>query len=163
MKSSFTPCHLIAIVVVPVCLAACRGQSSGRATVDTALVFVSTAGTDTCFKYDPEVVTIAGRLTVDTFPGRPNYESINAGDEPEPEYVLHLEHKICVGGDTRTSGNAGQVGIDSIQVVTADTSIDRALRPLVGREISVSGTLFAAETGHHHTRVLITAKSVRAA
>jgi hypothetical protein len=36
-----------------------------------------------CLSYAPASVTLTGALTSKTFPGRPNYESIEKGDEPE--------------------------------------------------------------------------------
>ena len=36
-----------------------------------------------CLKYEPEIVEVAGVLETKTFPGPPNYESIEAGDRPE--------------------------------------------------------------------------------
>jgi hypothetical protein len=39
-----------------------------------------------CLKYEPEVVELKGKVKRVVFPGRPNYESVKAGDEPEPYY-----------------------------------------------------------------------------
>jgi uncharacterized protein DUF4431 len=153
----------IAIATCLVLFLACRNQSAGRATVDTALVFVSSEATDSCLRSEPDTVTLGGQLRVDTFPGRPNYQSIKEGDEAEPEYVLHLDRKVCVSATGQSLGKSTEFGVDSVQIITADPTVERATLPLVGHHVTVAGTLFAAETGHHHTRVLITAKSVRAA
>src|SRR6266550_4877124 len=111
---------------------------------------------NSCLEYEPMVVTVLGRLTIDTFPGRPNYESVRQGDEPEPEYVLHLTRPICVRGKAGDGFDSDQTGLESLQVLV-DDPLRSTAHALISREVVISGTLFGAETGHHHTQVLITA------
>lgn len=40
-----------------------------------------------CLK-DGDTVSLTGKVWRETFPGRPNYESIENGDEPETVWVL---------------------------------------------------------------------------
>src|ERR1044071_5894702 len=137
--------RMIAQIAIATCLVlflACRNQSAGRATVDTALVFVSSEATDSCLRSEPDTVTLGGQLSIDTFPGRPNYQSIKEGDEAEPEYVLHLDHKVCVSATRRGPGKSTEFGVDSVQIITADSTVERATLPLVGHHVTVAGTLF---------------------
>jgi len=41
-----------------------------------------------CMNYEPDAVSLTGKIIRKTFPGRPNYESIKAGDEPETYWIL---------------------------------------------------------------------------
>lgn len=36
-----------------------------------------------CLEYEPSSVSLVGTIVRRTYPGRPNYESIKKGDEPE--------------------------------------------------------------------------------
>lgn len=49
-----------------------------------------------CLEYEPKVISLSGTLVRETHPGRPNYESIAGGDEPETIWVLRLKEAICV-------------------------------------------------------------------
>jgi hypothetical protein len=46
--------------------------------------------------YSPETVSLEGVIELQTFPGRYNYESIAAGDEPEKGYYLRLSQSVDV-------------------------------------------------------------------
>ncbi len=149
---------LPALASLVLLLAGCGSQSKPRSAQEGG----GTQSTASCLSYEPTVVSVVGRLGVDTFPGRPNYESIKAGDEPESEYVLHLTQPICVQAGAGDPTNSDESGVDRLQVL-----VDNPLRPmakgLIGSRVVITGTLFGAVSGHHHTRVLITATGIRAA
>ncbi len=46
--------------------------------------------------YQPEKVTLSGKLFQKTYPGPPNYESVKNGDVPEKGWYLQLDKKIDV-------------------------------------------------------------------
>lgn len=92
-------------------------------------------------------VRLAGRLHRQTFPGPPNYESIAGGDLPETGYYLFLSTPACVEGDTGLL-------ITSVQVIL-DSAGYAELRPWLTHPMTLSGQLLLAETGHHHTPVLL--------
>lgn len=51
-------------------------------------------------------VNLTGFLSRETYPGRPNYMSIEGGDKPETGYYLRLRNPICIEGinyETRKS------------------------------------------------------------
>jgi hypothetical protein len=48
-----------------------------------------------CLRYKPDTVAVAGVLTRKTFPGRPNYESVKEGDEPETAFYLEVGVPLC--------------------------------------------------------------------
>jgi hypothetical protein len=106
-----------------------------------------------CIKYEPESVTLTGKLHRETFPGRPNYESVASGDEAERGFYLSLESPICTVGDS----GADRVAFESvleIQLVLNEKQYAK-LRSRLGQKIGLHGQLFSAHTGHHHADVLM--------
>jgi hypothetical protein len=103
-------------------------------------------------------ITLSGRLTLRSFPGSPNYESIAKGDEKERVFILQLPKRICL-----TDG--GQFGDPRTKFVEVHVSSDRdemipVLRAGVGRRVRVTGTGFAAFDGHHHAPLVLMAQRV---
>lgn len=106
-----------------------------------------------CIKYEPESITLTGKLRRETFPGRPNYESVANGDEAETGFYLSLESPICTVGDS----GADRVAFESvleIQLVLSEKQY-AMLRSRLGEKIGLCGQLFSAHTGHHHADVLM--------
>jgi len=111
-----------------------------------------------CLKYEPEIVELKGMVKRVVFPGRPNYENVKAGDEPEPYYVLFLSKGVCVQGDPKDDINCeAEKDVKSIQLIINDY---KKYRPLLGKSVIVKGELLCAQTGHHHTNVLLQVKSM---
>jgi hypothetical protein len=109
-----------------------------------------------CLRYEPDTVAVTGTLARKTFPGRPNYESIADGDEPETGFYLELATPICTvaSPDSTRDNNGALRGVRLVQLVLDSAGYAR-LRPSLGRQLTVRGTLFAAITGHHHAPLLI--------
>lgn|SRR5215471_10907545 len=117
-----------------------------------------------CLSYEPAAVTLTGTLTRKTFPGPPNYESVRKGDRPETYWLLDLSQPHCVDADAvQPDLNPAQKNIRTIQLVFLDHSIYKTQANLVGKRVVVTGTLFGEHTGHHHTPVLLTVKTLAAA
>ncbi len=70
-----------------------------------------------CLTYN-ERVTVSGKLTRQTFPGRPNFESVARGDEPETYFVLRLDHAACVRANPVDDQS---VFVPSISLLRADS------------------------------------------
>ena len=99
---------------------------------------------------------IEGTLIRQTFPGPPNYESIEAGDQPETCWLVILDKSACVAADpTDEDGlNPAVAMLGRIQlIVTPEQYRDYADR--IGHHVSVTGQLFGAHTGHHKTPILL--------
>ena len=129
----------------------------------SALLFVlhaldSLAAGEACFRYEPAVVQLSGRLMLRTFPGPPNYESIQKGDRAETQALLELDRPICVLADAKDGPNSDDER-DQRVVTLVPASGLRAARN-TGARVRVEGTLFHAQTGHHRTAVLIEAKRI---
>lgn len=93
-------------------------------------------------------VTLTGTLLRITFPGPPNFESVEQGDEPETYWVLQTDSPLC-------ASDAPDWGDKSLLQLTVDASLYQTHRSLIGHRVRVSGRLLYAETGHHHTPVMI--------
>lgn len=113
----------------------------------------------TCLNYEPDVATLTGIIRTHTFPGPPNFESIAKGDARENIWSLHLTKSICMSakGDAEAENN-----VTDLQLVfpQGQKQYDK-YKSLKGRRVTVAGTLFHAETGHHHTKVLLTVTSIK--
>lgn len=113
-----------------------------------------------CLSYEPVVVTLSGTLVRKTFPGPPNYESVKKGDTPETNWFLDLSESVCVNeSKTEPDLNPQQSGIHSIQLVVKPEQYQRH-KGMVGRKVVVTGTLFGEITGHHHTPMLLTVRTL---
>ena len=85
---------------------------------------------------------VVGLLERQTFPGRPNFESIANGDEAEVGFYLKLAEPICTFGDNDSVDTYPQAGITAIQLVIDQDRYDQ-LEPLIGMQISIVGKLYA--------------------
>jgi hypothetical protein len=106
-----------------------------------------------CLNYEKHPVVLVGTIKLHTFPGKPNYESVARGDEPERVWLLQLDRPICVEADDSFQKEAN---VSRIQLVLSEGQAQYdQYRALLGQRVVVEGELFHAITGHHHTRVFI--------
>ena len=106
-----------------------------------------------CFRYGPDTVRIAGTLSRRMYYGVPGYGEDPKHDEQESGFYLDLTAPFCtVQGADATE--VAQTNVRRIQLVLDRRSYD-ALRPFLGKQVRLRGTLFGATTGHHHTPVLL--------
>jgi hypothetical protein len=111
-------------------------------------------------------ITFGGILTYHIFAGPPNFEDVRRGDTPEPSYILQLDDPICATGDDFLDPKEK---IDRIQVFpdqsgAASAALQKDLRGLVGRHVTVAGaSAFGAHTGHHHAPLLLAITQVTSA
>jgi hypothetical protein len=61
-----------------------------------------------CLEYDPRPVSLAGTIVRKTYPGRPNYESLKKGDEPETIWIIQLFEAICVSANDENEAESSQ-------------------------------------------------------
>ncbi len=112
-----------------------------------------------CLSYEPAQVTLEGELTSRTVAGPPDYRSIARGDQPETVVILVLDAPICVRGDPSSRSNARtHTQITEVQLVV-EGSRWRLLR---GKRVKATGSLFAGNSRHHRTPVVLTVRGVRA-
>ena len=134
------------------------------------VLLVSLSGTRTsqlepagCRSYEPAVVALHGTLIRKTFPGPPNYSDIHKGDTPETYFLLNLDSPVCLNADKSTPAlRPSQKNVRTVQLVLEEGMYER-VKPLLGKKVVASGSLFAAHTGHHHTPVLLTVTNLEQA
>ena len=111
------------------------------------------------FHYDLQKVALTGTVVLRTFYGPPNYGEDPKTDTKESQWILILDAPIDVIGDKE---NETERGVRQITLVVLDFKAN-PVEPSRGKRVTVEGTLFHANTGHHHTKVLITVSSLAAA
>ena len=125
------------------------------------LMSVAPALAQGCLSYEPAEVSLAGRISRRTFPGPPNYQSIRRGDRAETFWVLHLQQPVCVNGNTNEF-NVAEQRVTDLQLILEPEEYKRFSK-FVGtkRSVTASGTLTHAQTGHHHTGVLMDVSNIK--
>jgi hypothetical protein len=112
--------------------------------------------------YDPAITRCKGKLTLQYFPGSPNFESIKDGDRKEGAYILTLDEPLSVV-PTKTPnellGSGKENNVKVIQLVPIKQST-KTLRSLLGKHLVVEGKLFHSDNGHHHARILMELNTV---
>ena len=115
-----------------------------------------------CLSYEPTTVELQGRLVAKVFPGPPSYQDVKCGDTPEKVWLLDLLDPICVTAKPADRSYPAASDTRQVQLVL-DPGQYSQYKDLVGREVVVSGRLFAAHTGHHRTPVLIAVGALKPA
>lgn len=114
-----------------------------------------------CLSYEPVAVNLKGKITRKSFAGPPNYENAKKGDTPEPYWILHLIRPICVNADDKIiDGEKREKNVSKIQLVLTEEQYVK-YKGLLGKPVEVSGKLWHAHTGHHHTNVLLTVSEIK--
>lgn len=110
------------------------------------------------FAYDSPDVKLRGTIEAQTFPGPPNYQSVENGDAAETYWILNLEGPICT--------LAAQPDPDGSQYEPAENNVSKmqlmldgdtyqTYRSLLGKPVTVTGSLFHAFSAHHRTALLL--------
>lgn len=131
------------------------------AAFNAACAVTSRSGEDSGWlHYEPEVVTLRGRLIETMEYGPPNYGENPESDSIEHPIILVLPRPVRVQGDPASELNTETVtGITRIQLVLpGNVGVD--FPPHYEGEVEVTGTLFGSHTGHHHTKVLMSVEKL---
>lgn len=118
------------------------------------------AAKDPCFRYQPVRTTLEGKVYAFDAYGAPGFGENPDTDARENYLGLTFISPICVKaqpGDPPDSRTEWHVGV--VQLV-----LPEALRPriAIGEDMRLTGTLFHAFTGHHHSDVLMEVTRVEA-
>jgi hypothetical protein len=111
-----------------------------------------------CFEYEPKVISLSGTLVRETFPGRPNYESVASDDAAETVWILKLKTPICVLAASEI--NVREDSQTEIQL-TLDPGQYNKYRGFLGQSVAVTGKLFHSHTGHHHKQLLLRTSEIK--
>ena len=117
-------------------------------------LFAGGASANECQNY--QNAHLVGTLQQQTFAGPPNYESIAAGDKAERYFLLKLSAPICVNADVQQQEPSFKA-ITEVQLILNGASNYDSLRGRLDQMVSCKGKLLSAQTGHHHTEVLLSA------
>lgn len=114
-------------------------------------------------EYEPAKARLGGWLFERTFPGPPNYESIESGDRPERQWLLWLEQPISVKAKPGEELNFTVEDAREITLVILDQKNYRRWRHLLGMRVVAAGGLFCGMTAHYRTDVAMTVSRLRPA
>lgn len=104
-----------------------------------------------CVSYT-ESVRLTGTLHERTFRGPPSHET--HGPTMETGFYLRLAKPVCTTGD-KVTGWGAVLGARDIQLIM-DSSSYATLRPHLGSQVELAGTLVPAHgEGHHHAPLLL--------
>jgi hypothetical protein len=120
-------------------------------------VRASNAADSKCLEYGPAIVALTGTIVRHMEYGPPNYGEDPAHDAKELGWYLQLHDPICVNGKKDTSEETEEENnVRKVQIVYPNgyPKGDH----WISHRASITGTLFHAVTGHHHTKVLIEAR-----
>jgi len=122
-------------------------------------ILAQTAHASHCLSYEPDSNTLTGTIRRTTFPGPPNYASIQHGDRPETYWLLHLDRAVCVEPGKQDDLNDPERDITSMQLVIFGGYAQ--YKKFLDKQVIITGKLSHAISGHHHTRVLIEVETMR--
>jgi hypothetical protein len=109
---------------------------------------------DSTYYYDPSVSILSGTLKEEEFYGPPGYGESPDKDSKEKQFILYLDNPINVKRDKKSDSDFdAKYKQDKITLIIKSST--SPFKHRIGKSIKVKGTLFPAETGHHHTDVLL--------
>jgi len=114
-----------------------------------------------CLQYEPATVSLRGELTVEVFPGPPNFQDLKRGDQPEHVWVLTLPKPVCVSAQPSDELYRAVPSVTRVQVGFDDVDKYKSYDSLLGHKVVVTGRLYPAHTVHHRTDVLLTIESIK--
>lgn len=114
---------------------------------------------NSCLPYGPRTVTLSGKAVTRMFPGPEGSGNIASGNAAENALLLQLDAPICVAATSVDGSAVEERGLREIQLVPQNSF--EAAYSLSGMRVTATGPLFHAQTGHHHTKVLMTLQLIR--
>jgi hypothetical protein len=113
--------------------------------------------------YEPRKVKLEGLLYKKSFPGPPNYQDIESGDEEEVYWLIKTAKPFCVNKSSYVEGDELHDLSEVQLVVSSELDFYKTKRSFINKKIKVQGTLFPQISGHHKTEVLLIVESLEKA
>lgn len=110
---------------------------------------------------DGQITTLYGKVRDVVFPGPPNYESINDGDEPQFYWILYTNASITLIGRSMENGELYENGSSCMFQLCVPTDIYDNRLDILGKYAKVEGEVFFGHTGHHKTKALLNVSSIK--
>lgn len=106
------------------------------------------------FELEPSISHLKGNLITRLYYGAPNYGENPESDDKEYPFILQLDEPIEVHVSSEND-KLTIIETSEIQLVSMSDEHFKFLKSHKNERIEVSGELFEAFTGHHHTNVLL--------
>ena len=103
---------------------------------------------------------LTGTITKEMFYGPPGFGENPKTDKQEPSFLLVLEKpiKVIASNEQLNEGTEEtRENVDKMQLIWPD-GID--MQKYLGKKVKLTGSLFGAHTGHHHTAVLMDMQTI---
>jgi hypothetical protein len=107
-------------------------------------------GHEPCYVYDRDTVSLSGKTAWRVYAGRPNYESVKDGDQPDTVVVLQLSNTICL---VASPDHDAEKDVREVQLIVPEKDF-RSVIKQPGTRLTLKGTLTGAVFGWHHLDVL---------
>ena len=107
-------------------------------------------------RYEPAIVQLTGVLEVVQEYGPPNWGDDPLNDEKLRVPVLRLSEPVNISGDSHSDINTES--FENVREVQLQLD---GYDSLVGKRVTVSGTLFAGHTGWHFKSVVMSVKVIQ--
>ena len=147
---------LLVLLITASILCLFNNCSNTSSKTDTQVVLQdSIKANDTIFSYEPNVYSFIGTLNHVMFYGPPSFGEDTANDVKEWVYILELDKAISILADSGSNFNDAKFNIQELQILT-----DTDLKQQIHQKVTLIGTLFGAQTAHHHTEVLLDARKL---
>lgn len=125
-----------------------------RALLCLGLALPSLAMATPCQEFEPATARLEGKLERQTFPGPPNFESVENGDEARTGFYLTLAEPACVKGNDYEADMGAEQDVRLVQLVLDEAGYKK-LEPHLGQQVTLAGHLFSAETAFHYAPLLM--------
>jgi hypothetical protein len=112
------------------------------------------------YYFEPSISVIEGTLTTGMYYGRPNYGEDPQNDEKEYPFILKLSQPINVYEKEGEIIKSSESEVTEVQVVPMNKNDTNKVKEHLNKHIKIQGTFFHGHTGHHHTKVLISADRI---
>jgi hypothetical protein len=114
-----------------------------------------------CLNYEPAIVTIQGSASLKPAYGPPGFGEDPKHDTREDYLALTLDTPACMTASSKAhTDDVAEPDIKTIQLVFHNGEAFQQAKQWIGKQISVTGSLYHGFTGHHHTTVLLTVKAI---
>lgn len=113
-----------------------------------ALPFSLTAIGAPCLSYD-KPATLTGKVAIKTFFGPPNFGENPETDARETQAILLPAKPVCVNGNDEYDLEKNQTEVTLVPPRGVNW------KAFAGKQVTVHGSLFHADNGHHHTTILM--------
>jgi len=108
--------------------------------------------------YEPAVVELKGKLMTKMYYGPTNFGEHPKTDSKETPPILVLSKPVNVRRNPDSDIEYNRISVEHVRKIELVLTIPQ--KNMMGKNVIVSGTLFHAFTGHHHTDVLMRVQSI---